>query len=203
MSAKRRGFTLIEIMVAIAVSTLLFGACVAIYINVNKFKSRSEKLLFLHETARGINARLGRDLEGLHVADTDDDGDTELADYFELQKDWEIGKDWGDKLIFLAAVENPGKVDYCTVEYYVKSGKLYRVLSGGEPPTGGWSADEEDWVLAEGVEKLTVSTVPPPPLPAAGKLPATVTVTLKLADPGGRPAFRHFTVTLRPGSEEN
>ena len=201
MSAKRRGFTLVEIMVAITISAALFGICVAIYINVSKFKSRSEKLLFLHETARGINNRLGRDLEGLHVADTDDDGDTELADYWKLEPGAMGGA--GDRLTFLAAVENPGKVDYCPVAYYVQNGKLYREISdtmGGVAPGGGWPA-KADCVLANGIERLSVVTNPA--TPAAGKLPATVTVTVKLADPGGRPAFRWFTVTLRPGSEEN
>ncbi len=193
MSTERRGFTLIEIMVAIAISAVLFGACVAIYINVNKFKSRSEKLLFLHETARGVNVRLGRDLEGLYVSDADDP-----PGYYKVEPS-PGGVACGEKLTIRVATENPGKVDYCTVEYYVKSGNLYRVLSGGEPPTGGWSVVEEDWVLAEGAESIEFSSSSV----NQGEVPTSVTVTLKLADPGGTPAYRHFTVTLRPGSEEN
>ncbi len=203
MSTKRRGFTLVEIMVAITISAALFGICVAVYVNVSKFKRRSEKLLFLHETARGINNRLGRDLEGLYVA-----GDTNLIDYWKPE-DTEGSGDSKvfHKLTFLTATENPGKVDYCTVAYYVENGKLYRevsdIMGGGppdDPPGPTWP---DKGLLAEGVEEIEFSTIPNPDGLSAGKLPATVTVTLKLADPGGSPAFRHFTVTLRPGSEEN
>ena len=198
----RRGFSLVEILVAIAVSTMLFGICVAIYIKASTFKSRSEQLLYLYEKSRGITDRLARDLEGLHVADSDDDGTVKLIDYWELEKEPVAGCS-GDRLTFLSATENPGRTDCCTVRYYAEDGKLYRELSdlkGGVAPAGGWPAKPAS-VLAEGVERLTVSTVPPEP--AAGKLPASITITLQLADPDGQPTYRRFTVTLRPGPEEN
>jgi prepilin-type N-terminal cleavage/methylation domain-containing protein len=197
----RGGFSLVEIMVAIAVSALLFGICVAIYVQVSRYKSRSEQLLFVHENARGIEARLSRDLRGLHVADSDGDGDTDPVDYWELESG-AMGSA-GDRLTFLTAAENAGRLDYCTVRYYVEGENLYRELSaakGGAAPVGGWPAKSES-VLAEDVQKLTVSTEPA--APAAGKVPATVTVTVKLADPQGQPPYRIFTFSLRPGSEEN
>jgi len=188
------GFTLLEVLVAITVATLLFGICIAIYVSVSRYKSRSEGLLFLHETARGVFARMGRDLGGLHVADSDRDGDTDATDY------WEPA---AGRLTFLTATENPGKLDYCTVGYYLEGGRLYRELSdakGGSAPTGGWPS-KADSVVAEGVQEFTVSTVPA--APAAGRLPASVTVTLKMSDPGGQPAYRLFTATFRLGAEEN
>ncbi len=185
-------------MVAVLVSAVLFGICVAIYVRVNRYKARSEEVLFIYQAARGIQARMGHDLEGLHVASTDADAATDLAEYWELEK--APAGCSGDRLTFLTATENPGRLDHCTVSYYVKDAKLYRKLSDSKGGSGPFPS-EADSVLAEGVEKLTLVTEPLTPVD--GKLPATVTVTLKLADPGGKPGFRWFTVTLRPGSEEN
>lgn len=175
-------------MVAIAVSAALFGICVTIYVNAGKFKRRSEQVLYISEEARGIFDRVARDLAGLHVA-----SEADLADYWDLDAG-------GGRVKFLAATENPGSLDYCTVEYYVESGKLYRQLSADLGGAGSFPAKANS-VLAEGIRKLTVGT--DPESPAAGKVPRTVTITLELDDPGGRPGWRRFTVTLRPGSEED
>jgi prepilin-type N-terminal cleavage/methylation domain-containing protein len=198
-AVRSAGFTLVEVMVAVLVSAVLFGICVAIYVKVSRYKARSEKVLFIYQTASGIQSRMRRDLGGLHVSSTDADAATDLVEYWQLEKTPVAGCS-GDRLTFLTATENPGKLDYCTVSYYVKSAKLYRKLSDSKGGSGPFSA-EADSVLAEGVEKLTLVTEPL--VPVDGKLPAKVTVTLKLADPGGKPGFREFTVTLRPGSEEN
>ncbi len=200
--ASRAGFTLIEIMVAIAVSAALFGLCIAIYVRVSRYKSRSEELLFVHENARGILDRMKRDLGGLYVADNDSDGTAQLINYWRLEKAPVAGCS-GDRLTFLSAAENPGKLDHCTVQYYVENNKLYRELSsamGGSPPGGGWPAKDAS-VLAEDVEKLLVTTTPA--TPPAETLPSKVTITLQLTDEPGTPPYKVFTVELRPGAEEN
>ena len=192
---RQRGFTLFEVMVAIGVATLLFAICTAIFVQVSRYKARSEKLLFITEEAGGTLDRMARDLEGLYA------GGPALADYWKLETG-AMGTA-GDRITLLSATENPGKADYCTVCYYVKSGRLYRVLSGGVPPgaaPGAWPAESES-VLAEGVDRLTVSCTPDPP--AAGKVPKLVAVTLQMSDPDGKPPYRRFTATVRPGSEEN
>jgi len=192
---RRSGFTLVEIMVAIGVATLLFAICTAIFVQVSRYKAGSEKLLFVTEEANGALSRIARDIEGLHVSG--------------VAASWPSGDATEiNKLAFLTATENPGRADYCTVNYYVKldpadrKKKLYRVLSDGVPPAGvTWPTPEADSVLAEGVDRLTVSCTPDPP--AGGKVPRLVTVTLQMADPDGKPPYRRFTMTVRPGSEEN
>jgi len=188
---RRSGFTLVEVLVAVSIAVVLCGLCIAIYVKVNAMKSRSEKLLFLTEEANNALGRIARDVEGLYV------GDVTQANYWKLESGV-MGPSgtWGDRLTLLAATENAGKADYCTVRYYVENGRLYRELSGGVQPDAGWPTKDNS-VLAEGVEKLTFTAT------GAGKVPQSVTVTLQLSDPGGTPGYRRFTVTLRPGSEEN
>jgi type II secretory pathway component PulJ len=193
---------MLEVLVAVAVSTVLFGICVAMFLQVSRYKSRNEGLLLIEETARGAFDRLERDLTGLHVADSDGDGSVLLTDYWRLEKAPVAGCS-GDRLMLLSAVENPGRLDYCTVSYYVKDGRLYRRLSsdlGGEAPTGGWPAESAS-ALAENVNRLVA--IPAPAAPADGRLPETLTFTLEMKDAGSAAGVRRFTLVLRPGAEEH
>jgi hypothetical protein len=179
---------------------------VAVYVQVARFKGRSEQLLFTHETARSAFDRLKRDLGGLHVA-----SDAAVTDYWELEKS--PAGCCGDRVTFLTATENPGKLDYCTVSYYVikevaggvEHYRLYRELSatkGGlapdSPPGPVWP---DKSLVADGVLEFKVMS--DPATPAVGRLPSSITVTLKLEDPGGRSGYLFFTATFRPGAEEN
>jgi prepilin-type N-terminal cleavage/methylation domain-containing protein len=187
----RSGFTLVEIMVAITVATILFGICTAIFVKVSQYKARSEKLLFMAEEANGALSRIARDLQGLHVADAT------LNNYWHLEPA-AMGTG-GDRLTMVSATENAGQADYCTVQYYVANGNLYRLLSGGIP-NGAWPV-EADSILVQGADNITFSTEPAGT--SAGKVPARITVSLQMSDPGGQPAYRRFGVSVRPGSEEN
>jgi prepilin-type N-terminal cleavage/methylation domain-containing protein len=202
-----KGFTLLEVLVAVTVSAILFGLCVAAYVQAGRYKSRSETLLELGVTARGVFDRLAADLEGLHAADSDSapNGTPEVADYWELETG-AMGAA-GDRLTFRAATENPGDLDYCTVRYYVENGTLYRELSNLKGGGGSYPLKAE-CVLAEGVQAVVFGTSPgefalaSPPSALDGRLPGLLTVTLQLVDPRGRPAFRVYSCTLRPGAEE-
>jgi type II secretory pathway pseudopilin PulG len=190
---RRAGFTIIEVVVAIGVAVILFGICGTVFVKVNAFKRRSEQLLFMHQEANGALTRVARDIEGLYVAGA------ARTDYWKLESG-AMGAA-GDRLTLVCAGENRGRADFCQVQYYVKDGKLYRVLSGGAPPNppGSWSLNEADWVLAGGtdiqIQKLYLLAS------GAGPVPETVTVTLTIADPKFLP--RSFSITVRPGSEEN
>jgi prepilin-type N-terminal cleavage/methylation domain-containing protein len=196
---RRQGFTLVEVLVAVSIAVVLCGLCIAIYVKVNAMKSRSEKLLFLTEEANNALGRIARDLEGLYV------GGSTLAGYWKAE---EPDGALFHKLTVLTATENAGKADYCTVSYYVrldpdKKKRLYRRVSadlGGVAPDAPLVWPDEA-VLVEDADSITFSALPA--APADGKVPQSVTVTLQLSDPGGTPGYRRFTVTLRPGSEEN
>lgn len=204
---RARGFTLVEVMVAIAVAALLFGICVSFYVLCTRLKRRSEQLLVLHQDAAGILRTVKRDIEGLYVSGT------AVEEYYRVEAS-PGGADCGQKLTVVTATENPGKADYCTISYYVKrrdpadpgSGVLYRVLSGGQPPDGGWSLDEEDWVLAEGVRSIRFE--PDSDSIVDGKVPTAVTVRLRFHDSGGPETatgdrLPHlFVLKILPGAEE-
>ena len=182
---RRAGFTLLEILVAISIATILFGICITIYVKVNAYKRRSEQLLFVSEEARGILTRIARDIEGLYVSNA------APANCFNVPGDATAS----NKLMLVTAAENDGKADYCKVEYYVDGGHLCR--DWREPqPDGSWPAAPNATVLAENVDSLTVSAEP------GSLLPKRVTVTVQMTDRDGSPPYRRYTMTVRPGAEE-
>ncbi|MHC4916120.1 MAG: prepilin-type N-terminal cleavage/methylation domain-containing protein [Planctomycetota bacterium] len=196
-SAMSRGFSLIEVLVAIAVSTVLFGLCIAAYVQVNKYRRRSEKLLLLSQTARGVNARLARDFECIFVIDDDADGTLEIGDYWKPE---DISGTDGTftKLSFVCATENRSGLDYRAVSYYVSGTSLVRKEAADMAGLSGAAAT----VIAEGVLAMRFQSTPDPAAVVAGEVPEHLRVYLKLEDEGSRMGYQHFGVALRPRSEE-
>ena len=197
--SRQAGFSLIEVLVAISISTVLFGLCIAAYVQVNKYRSRSEKLLLLGETARGVNTRLARDFEGVFVIDDDADGTLEIDDYWKPEN-----IDGGDqtftKVSFVCATENRSGLEHRAVSYYVDAQK--RLIRREAADMAGLSG-AAGTVLAENVLLVRFQSIPDAGVVVVGQLPKVLRVYLRLEDEGSRMGYRQYGVTLRPCSEEH
>jgi prepilin-type N-terminal cleavage/methylation domain-containing protein len=63
MSAPRRGFTLLEVLISTAIAVTMAGISVGAYVQVRKTILRSEALLAMHDRAQGIYNAFYRDLQ--------------------------------------------------------------------------------------------------------------------------------------------
>jgi prepilin-type N-terminal cleavage/methylation domain-containing protein len=180
----KRGFSLVEMLVAVAISLVLFGICVAAFIKVTRYKRRSEQVLFLSEKARAIFSKMERDISGLHVI-----SDSAVAAYFKINS---------NRLYMCCALENSLDRDYCMIAYGVSAGHLRRdeyLVGDPEPSIDLWP------IFARDAESISFSSVPVSPV--AGELPGKISISLRLKDPGAKSGYQEFNLTLCPGSEEN
>jgi len=193
------GFTLLELLVAAALTLAVAGAVVGVFVGLSRHRRRCEALLETAETARAALGLVARGLEGCYA--TAYTGGTAYK-AFEGPSGSETPSDakatQADPLVFTTAAENPGSADFCEATYFVAAGELRRELRA--PGLG--AAHQGAKPLARRVEALYVESA----AHAVGEVPAWVKLTIELRDPrlvepgsaSGAPRPQFFTILVRP-----
>lgn len=189
------GFTLLELLVAAALTLAVAGAVVGVFVTTNRHRRRSEALLESAASARGALDRIAREVEGCYATAYSDG--TAYA-VFQAPAGGEATE--ADPLLFTSAAESPGQADFCEATWYARDGMLWRKLRapGLAAPHQGAKP------LARRIGALYVEAA----AHAAGEAPAWVKLTLEVRDPrltrpgdaGGEPRAQLFTVIARPGA---
>jgi prepilin-type N-terminal cleavage/methylation domain-containing protein len=177
---KRDGFTLLEVLVAVAISLIVTGAAVVMFSETEKFRRQAEKRMRYMAQWQSFQALFEREMRGLFDYRGGDLTVFEIVDNPPPQP---------DRITFVAAVDNmldeapkdsAGDADFIEVTYYmsaVKGGLCRKVRAPGQALV----TDDDKWLAFPDVRAFGVSTEPDP-LPS-GELPSSVTVMLYFADP--------------------
>ena len=163
-SCRSKGFTLLEMLVAMAAMVVVTGVALYLLGQTERFRVRAEKRWRQEAQWQAFLSQFERETAGLYYYQ----GDQFTQPAFEIL-------DGGHRLRMVTAVDNPGNDDHVEVIYYLSpSGGLCRKV---RYPGEAEPADDDSWLYLPDATAFSVQAV------MNGSLPASVTVTMMLTDP--------------------